>query len=53
VSDSENAGSPGAQAQLDYRSAVERLVAACLARIRRYELPDAAEPPAVEWPDRD
>lgn len=37
----------------DYRTMVERLVATCLARIRHYELPDAAEPLAAEWPPRD
>jgi hypothetical protein len=53
MSDVQKGAGPGPQARQDYRGAVERLVAACLARIRSYELPDEAEPPAVEWPGRD
>jgi hypothetical protein len=32
------------QAMRDYRAAVETLIAACLARIRAYRIPDDAEP---------
>jgi hypothetical protein len=32
------------QAMRDYRAAVEALIAACLARIRGYRIPDDAEP---------
>lgn len=33
-----------------YRTQVEQLVETCLQRIRQYEVPDDAEPPAAIWP---
>jgi hypothetical protein len=53
MSSSENSARPRSQAEQLYRRQVEQLVEACLTRIRRYELPDEAEPPAAQWPSND
>jgi len=34
-----------------YREQVEKLVQACLQRIRSYKMPTESEPPAAVWPN--
>lgn len=53
MSDPEKHERPFSQAERDYRSQVEQLVQTCVDRIRHYELPDEAEPPAANWPCHD